>query len=258
MPKADSSSVISKKALISENVEIGHHCVIGDDVEIGEGTYIGHYTMIQGPTRIGKANRFEGYVSVGGPPQDLKYKGENTKLEIGDNNVFREFVTLNRGTTGGGGVTRVGSNNLLMAYCHVAHDCQVGSNVVMGNLATLAGHVHVEDRVIIGGLTAIHQFTRIGAYCILGGGSMVRLDVLPYAKAQGNRAKIFGLNTIGLKRNGFSDETIKAIGEAYRIILKKGLLLKDAVAKIESDYSNLPEIMRIAEFVKSTERGITR
>lgn len=258
MPKIESGAVVSGNALIHETAEISHFAVIGDDVEIGEGTYVGPYTMINGPTKIGKNNRFEGYVSVGAPPQDLKYKGEKTKLEIGDGNVFREFVTLNRGTTGGGGITRIGSHNLLMAYCHVAHDCQVGDYVVMGNLATLAGHVHVEDRVIIGGLSGIHQFTKIGAFSILGGGSMTGLDILPYAKAQGNRAKIYGLNTIGLKRNGFTDETIKAIGDAYRIILKKGLMLKDAIEKVESKYKDVPEVMRIINFINATERGIAR
>ena len=258
MPRIKSTSDISKKAIIHENVEIGSYCIIGDDVEIGEGSYIGHYTMIQGPTVIGRGCRLEGYVSAGGPPQDLKYNREKTRLEIGDNNIFREFVTLNRGTVGGGGITRIGSNNMLMAYCHVAHDCQLGNNIVMGNLATLAGHVHVEDRVIVGGLSAIHQFTKIGAYCILGGGSMVGMDVLPYAKAQGNRAKIFGINTIGLKRNGFSDEAITAIGKAYRLIFKRGLQLKDAVAKIEAEFAGIPEVIRITEFIKVSERGIAR
>jgi UDP-N-acetylglucosamine acyltransferase len=258
MPRIKSTSDISKKAVIHENVEIGAYCVIGDDVEIGEGTYIGPYTMINGPTVIGKGCRFEGYVSAGGPPQDLKYKGEKTKLEIGDNNVFREFVTLNRGTVGGGGITRIGDGNLLMAYCHVAHDCQLGDYIVMGNLATLGGHVHIEDRVIVGGISAIHQFTKVGAYCILGGGSMVGMDVLPYAKAQGNRAKIFGINTIGLKRNGFSNEVIAAISKAYRLIFKRGLQLKDAVAKIELEFAGIPEVMRIVEFIKGSERGITR
>ncbi len=258
MPRIKSTSDISKKAIIHENVEIGPYCIIGDDVEIGEGSYIGPYTMIQGAVVIGKGCRLEGYVSAGGPPQDLKYKGEKTRLEIGDNNIIREFVTLNRGTVGGGGVTRIGSDNLLMAYCHVAHDCQVGNNIVMGNLATLAGHVHVDDRAIIGGLSAIHQFTKIGAYCILGGGSMVGMDVLPYAKAQGNRAKIFGINTIGLKRNGFSDDAITAIGNAYRLIFKRGLQLKDAAAKIEAEFAGIPEVMRIVEFIKGSERGIAR
>jgi UDP-N-acetylglucosamine acyltransferase len=258
MPRIKSTSYISKKAIIHETVEIGSYCIIEDDVEIGEGSYIGPYTMIQGPTIIGRECRLEGYVSAGGPPQDLKYNGEKTRLEIGDNNVFREFVTLNRGTAGGGGITRIGSSNMLMAYCHVAHDCQLGNNIVMGNLATLAGHVHVEDRVIVGGLSAIHQFTKIGAYCILGGGSMVGMDILPYAKAQGNRAKIFGINTIGLKRNDFSDETITAIGNAYRLIFKRGLQLKDAAAKIEAEFAWIPEVMRIVEFIKGSERGIAR
>jgi UDP-N-acetylglucosamine acyltransferase len=258
MPKIKSTSEVSKKAIIHDGVEIGPYCVIGDDVEIGKGTYVGPYTMINGPTVIGKGCRFEGYVSAGGPPQDLKYKGEKTRLEIGDNNLFREFVTLNRGTTGGGGITRIGSGNLLMAYCHVAHDCQLGSNIVMGNLATLGGHVHIEDRVIIGGMSAIHQFTKIGAYTIMGGGTLVGMDVVPYAKVQGNRAKMYGINTIGLKRNGFSDEVIESISRAYRLIFKMGLKLKDAVSKIEMEFAGIPEVMRIVEFIKVSERGIAR
>jgi UDP-N-acetylglucosamine acyltransferase len=258
MPGINSTSVISGKAVIQGGVEIGPYCVIGDDVEIGEGTYIGPHTMINGPTVIGKGCRFEGYASAGGPPQDLKYNGEKTRLEIGDNNVFREFVTLNRGTAGGGGVTRIGDGNLLMAYCHVAHDCQLGSNIVMGNLATLGGHVHIEDRVIIGGMSAIHQFTKIGAYTIMGGGTLVGMDVVPYAKVQGNRAKMYGINTIGLKRNGFSNETIESINKAYRLIFKKGLRLKDAVRKIEDEFAGIPEVMRIVEFIKGSKRGIAR
>ncbi len=258
MPKIKSTSKVSKEAIIHDGVEIGPYCVIGEDVEIREGTYIGPYTMINGPTVIGKGCRFEGYVSAGGPPQDLKYKGEKTRLEIGDSNLFREFVTLNRGTTGGGGITRIGDGNLLMAYCHVAHDCQLGSNIVMGNLATLGGHVHIEDRVIIGGMSAIHQFTKIGAYTIMGGGTLVGMDVVPYAKVQGNRAKMYGINTIGLKRNGFPEEAIESISKAYRLIFKMGLKLKDAVAKIEMEFAGIPEVMRIVGFIKVSERGIAR
>lgn len=258
MAKSKPSTHISPQANIHPSVEIGPYCTIGDEVEIGEGTRIGPYSMIQGPTVIGRACVITGYASIGGPPQDLKYQGERTHLIIGDENTIREFVTINRGTTHGGGVTTIGSHNLFMAYTHVAHDCRVGDHVVMGNLATLAGHVQVGDHVILGGLSAAHQFTQIGAYAIIGGGSMISLDIVPYAKASGDRAKIFGLNTIGLKRNGFSEEAIKTIGKAFKILFKQGLPVKNALAALENDFNGVPEITRLIEFVRGSARGIAR
>jgi UDP-N-acetylglucosamine acyltransferase len=256
--KIDPTARISPRAEISDNVVIGPYTTIEPDVQIGPNTTIGPYCLIQGPTTIGSDCSITGYASVGTPPQDHSYKGENTRLVIGNNNTIREFVTINRGTLKDKQVTIIGDHNLIMAYCHVAHDCVVHDHVVMGNLATLAGHVEIFDHAIIGGLTAIHQFTRIGSYAILGGGSMVSLDIIPYAKASGDRASLFGVNTIGLKRNGFSKEQIQNISRAYRILLKQGLLLKDAVQTIRDNFSEQTEIQLLLDFLTSTGRGIAR
>ncbi len=258
MSRIDSTASVSPGAILAENVTVAPFALIGDKVQIGEGTFIGPYCMIEGPTSIGKGCTFTGYASVGTPPQDHSYRGEETRLVIGDNNTFREFVTLNRGTTKDKHITTIGSNNLLMAYCHVGHDCIVGSHVVMGNLATLAGHVEIHDNAIIGGLSAIHQFTRVGAFAILGGGSMVSLDIPPYAKASGDRARLYGMNTIGLKRNGFTKEQMARITKAYSILFKQGLLLKDALAVLEQEFQGAEEISRLIAFLTSSRRGITR
>jgi UDP-N-acetylglucosamine acyltransferase len=239
-------------------VSVGPYAVVGEGVAIGEGTSVGPFCMIEGPTTIGRNCTFTGYASIGSPPQDHSYRGEETRLTIGDNNTFREFVTVNRGTVKDRGVTTIGSHNLIMAYCHVAHDCNVGSHVVMGNLATLAGHVEIHDNAIIGGLSAVHQFTRVGAYVIVGGGSMVSLDVVPYTKASGDRATLYGVNTIGLKRSGFTKEQISRIEKAYRILFKQGMLLKDAVVALEQEFADAGEIGRLLDFLKSTRRGIAR
>lgn len=258
MVKIDPTAQVSPQAVLNDGVEIGPFCVIADGVEIGAGTRVGPYSMIQGPTTIGQNCALTGYASIGGPPQDLKYKGEPTRLAIGDHNTIREFVTINRGTVHGGGLTAIGNQNLFMAYSHVAHDCQLGNQVVMGNLATLAGHVQVDDHVILGGLCAAHQFTHIGAYSIIGGGSMISLDIVPYAKASGDRARIFGTNTIGLKRNGFSEGAIKDITKAYKILFKQGLMVKDALATLEAEFPGQPEIERLIAFVRAAARGIAR
>jgi len=256
--KIDPTARVSSNASIGSDVEIGPYCIIGDDVEIGFGTYIGPYCMIEGPTVIGNSCRITGHASIGTPPQDLKYKGEHTRLVIGDNNNIREFVTINRGTESGGGITSIGNNNLLMAYAHVAHDCRVENHVVMGNVATLAGHVHIGDYVIIGGLAAVHQFTRIGAYAIIGGGSMVSLDIIPYARASGDRARLFGINTIGLERSGFSSEIIKIISKAYKILFKQKMLLKDALVSLEKEFPGVEEVSGLIDFIRSSTRGIAR
>ncbi|MCD6570784.1 MAG: acyl-ACP--UDP-N-acetylglucosamine O-acyltransferase [Deltaproteobacteria bacterium] len=258
MKRIDPTAKVSQNASIDTDVEIGPYCIIGDNVEIGPETYIGPYCMIEGPTTIGNSCRITGYASIGTPPQDLKYKGEHTRLVMGDNNTIREFVTINRGTGHGGGATVIGNNNLLMAYCHVAHDCRMGDHVVMGNVATLAGHVHVGDHVIIGGLSAVHQFTRIGSYSIIGGGSMVNLDIIPYVRASGDRARLFGINTIGLKRNGFSPETIRTISKSYKILFRQGMLLKDALLMLEKEFSGVEEVSGLIDFVRGSSRGIAR
>lgn len=256
--KIDVTARISPDAVIAEGVEIGPYTTIESRVEIGKDTKVGPYCLIQGPTTIGSGCTITGYASIGTPPQDHSYKGEDTRLVIGSGNTIREFVTINRGTLKDKGVTTIGNGNLLMAYCHVAHDCIIGNNVVMGNLATLAGHVEIHDNAIIGGLSAVHQFTRIGAYSIIGGGSMVSLDIIPYAKASGDRASLFGVNTIGLKRGGFSPEQIKGIEKAYRMLLKQGLLLKEAVQAISDEFTGRSEIEALVSFLNSSRRGIAR
>jgi UDP-N-acetylglucosamine acyltransferase len=256
--KIDPTARISPEARLAEGVEVGPYSTIEARVEIGPNTKVGPFCLIQGPTVIGADNTFTGYASVGTPPQDHSYKGEDTRLVIGNGNTFREFITVNRGTVKDRQVTTIGNDNLLMAYCHVAHDCVLGDHIVMGNLATLAGHVQIQDRAIIGGLAAIHQFTRVGAYAILGGGSMVSLDIIPYAKASGDRATLFGVNTIGLKRGGFSAEQIKNVEKAYRMLLKQGLLLKDAIVALEAEFEGCAEVAQLIGFLKTSRRGIAR
>jgi UDP-N-acetylglucosamine acyltransferase len=258
LPKIDSLASVSPAAVLADDVTVGPFAVVGEKVEIGAGTLIGPHCMVQGPTVIGKNCTFTGYASIGTPPQDHSYKGEDTKLVIGDNNTFREFVTVNRGTLKDKGVTTVGNDCLIMAYCHVAHDCIIGNHVVMGNLATLAGHVEIQDNAIIGGLSAIHQFTRIGAYSIVGGGSMVSLDIVPYARASGDRASLFGVNTIGLKRNGFTSEQVARIDKAYRVLFKQGLMLREAISSLEQEFAGCEEIGRLISFLTSSSRGIAR
>lgn len=249
---------MARGATLAENVDIGPFAVVGDGVAIGDGTRVGPFCTIEGPTTIGRGCTFTGYASVGSPPQDHSYRGEPTRLVIGDGNTFREFVTVNRGTVKDRGVTTIGSHNLVMAYCHVAHDCMIGDRVVMGNLATLAGHVEIHDNAIIGGLAAVHQFTRVGAHAIVGGGSMVSLDIVPYAKASGDRARLYGVNTVGLKRSGFSREQIARVEKAYRILFKQGLLLKEALSLLQGEFGDAPEIARLIDFLASSRRGIAR
>ncbi len=256
--KIDPSAVIDPAAELDSSVTVGPFAVIGPKVRIGKNTHVGPHCVSDGPTTIGENNNFIGQAAIGSAPQDYTYKGEPTELIMGDNNLVREFVTLNRGTLKEDGITRIGSGNMIMAYCHVGHDCVVGSNITMGNGATLAGHVHIGDNVIIGGLSAVHQFTHIGAYSIIGGGSLVSLDIIPYAKASGDHAKMYGTNIIGLKRNNFSKEEIKNIQQAYRLLFKEGLLLKEAVSRLQQEFAGQAEIERILEFLEKSQRGITR
>jgi UDP-N-acetylglucosamine acyltransferase len=214
--------------------------------------------VIEGDTNIGQRNHIFHHASVGAQPQDLKFSGERTKLVIGDENQIREFSTLHIGTAGGGGLTRVGSGNLFMAYSHVAHDCLVGSHCVMANAATLAGHVELGDWVILGGLSAVHQFTRIGAHSFIAGGAMVAMDVPPYCTAQGDRAELVGLNTVGLTRHGFTEDQIQRVKEAYRILFRSKLGLNEALAKLRAEHGGHVEIDVMLEFISSSKRGITR
>ncbi|PKN51217.1 MAG: acyl-[acyl-carrier-protein]--UDP-N-acetylglucosamine O-acyltransferase [Deltaproteobacteria bacterium HGW-Deltaproteobacteria-13] len=256
--KIHPTAIISPDACLEEGVEIGPYSIIGNDVKIGKNTVIGPHTVIDDYTHIGEGNRIFQFCSIGAPPQDLKFGGEKTRVVIGNFNTIREFVTIHRSTTADIGVTIIGDHNLLMAYTHVAHNCKLGNNIIMSNAATLAGHICIEDYAIISGLTGIHQFCRIGEHCMIGGASAVVKDIPPYVIAQGNHAKLFGLNLIGLKRRNFSEKTIKAISDAYRIIFRSKLLLEDAIKKVEAEVEDLPEVNHFVKFIKESERGVCR
>jgi UDP-N-acetylglucosamine acyltransferase len=259
MAEVDSTAIVSTNALLAPDVVVGAYAVIGPNVTIGSGCVVGAFTRIEGPTAIGERNNFYGHASIGGPPQDLKYKGEHTELAIGNDNVFREFVTINRGTTGGGGKTTIGNENFFMAYSHVAHDCHVGSNTIFANNATLAGHVEIADYATIGAFSAVHQFCRVGEHAFVGGGSMITQDVMPYAKTVASRDnRSYGINTIGLERKGFSKETVAALQRAYRILIRSKLRVDEALQKIEEELGLFPEARYLVEFVRESKRGIIR
>lgn len=253
-----STAIVDPSAKLADDVEVGAYAFIGPDVAIGSGSKIAHHASVERLTSIGSGCLISPYASLGADPQDLKYHGEPTTLEIGDNTQIREFVTVNRGTPEGGGVTRVGSDCLLMAYSHVAHDCQLGHHVILANCATLGGHVTLEERCNIGGLVAVHQFTRIGTYCFVGGASGVSKDLPPYTLCEGNRAISHGLNVIGLKRAGFSDQAIEALKRAYRIIFRTRTPLAEALAQVRAEVPQTPEVKRMLEFVEGSARGVAR
>jgi UDP-N-acetylglucosamine acyltransferase len=253
------TAIISPEANISEGAEIGPYTIIGRDVNIGKSTVIGPHVVIDSHTDIGERCRIFQFTSIGAIPQDLKFKGEEKRVIIGNNNTIREFVTINRGTASDIGMTIIGNNNLIMAYCHIAHNCKLGNNIIMVNAANLAGHIHVDDYAIIGGLTGVHQFTRIGSHCIIGGMSAVDKDIPPFVTAAGNRARLYGLNVIGLKRRGFKEETIKALKKAYRIVFRSSLLLSVAIEKVKNEVEDIPEVRQFVEFIESrSARGICR
>ncbi len=252
------TAIIDPHARIASGVSIGPWCDIGAEVEIAEGTELGPHVVVRGPTRIGRNNRIYQFNSIGDDSQDRKFAGERARLEIGDGNVIREFCTLNRGTLQGGGVTRLGSENWVMAYVHIAHDCEIGSGVVMANGASLAGHVTVQDHATFGGFTLVHQFCTIGAYSFSAMGSVVLKDVPPYVMIAGNTAKAHGLNTEGLKRHGFDAQTIGRLKRAYKTIYKRGLTVEQAVAELEQCEDDCPRLARLLEFVRSSARGIVR
>jgi UDP-N-acetylglucosamine acyltransferase len=259
MAEIDSTAIVSPNALLAPGVVVGAYAVIGPNVTIGSGCVVGPFTRVEGPAAIGERNQFYGHASIGGPPQDLKYKGEHTELAIGNDNVFREFVTINRGTTGGGGKTTIGNENFFMAYSHVAHDCHVGSYTIFANNATLAGHVEIADYATIGAFSAVHQFCRVGEHAFVGGGSMITQDVMPYAKTVASRDnRSYGINTIGLERKGFSKETVEALQRAYKILIRSKLRAEDALQKIEEELGNFPEARYLVEFVRASKRGIIR
>ena len=253
------TAIISADAAIAHDAVIGPYAVIGPQVTIGAGTVVGPHVRIEGPTTIGERNRFVGQASIGTEPQDLKFKGERTELRIGNDNTFREFVTINRGTVGGGAVTTIGSHNFFMAYSHVAHDCRVGDHTIFANNATLAGHVDIGDYSTIGAFSAVHQFCRVGDHAFIGGGSICTQDVLPFVKTVGNRpAKTYGVNTIGLERKGFQKETVEALQRAYRILTRSKLRLQDALDRIEAELGFHSEVRYFAEFVRASKRGVIR
>ena len=252
------TAIVDPKARLHSSVEVGPYAVIGPKVKIGEGTTIGPHAVIVGDTAIGARNRIFQFASVGAEPQDLKYAGEDTRLEIGDENLIREFTTLHIGTTGGGGVTRIGNKNLFMAYSHVAHDCQVGNGCVLANSVALAGHVEIGDFVVIGGLAGIHQFSRIGRHAFIAAGAVVVMDVPPYCTAQGDRAELVGLNSVGLTRHGYTEEQIRRIKESYQLLFRSKLGLNEALSRIKAEFGNHAEIAFFLDFVCSSKRGITR
>jgi len=253
------TAIVDSKAEIAEGVEIGPYSVIEKDVVIGERTKIGPHVVIREGTRIGKQCHIFQFSSIGEAPQAFAYKGEKTYLLIGDQNIIRESVTLHRGTVPGGKKTIIGNNNYFMAYSHVAHDCHIGNQVVMANGATLGGHILIEDHAIIGGLVAVHQFCRIGAHAFIGGFSGVLQDIPPYMLAQGDRTKLYGLNTVGLKRHHFSEETLRALKKSYRTIFRSGLTLEKAIKQLSEDnIFRVPEVQHLLQFIQNSKRGICR
>jgi UDP-N-acetylglucosamine acyltransferase len=253
------TAIVDPKAKIGEGVEIGPYCVIEKGVSIGESTKIGPHVVIRERTQIGKRCQIYQFASVGEAPQALAYQGEETSLVIGDRNIIREFATLHRGTVKGGGRTVIGDDNFLMAYAHVAHDCQIGNKIIMANGAALGGHILIEDHAVIGALSAVHQFCRVGTHAFISGLTGVSLDIPPYMLASGGRAKLFGLNTVGLKRANFSEETLRALKRAYRIIFRSGLALEKAIKQLESaEVGQTPEVQHLLQFIQQTKRGISR
>ena len=252
------SALVSPAARIDGSCEIGPFAVIGPEVKMGPGNVVGAHAVIEGDVTFGRGNRVFPHACIGQIPQDLKWKGEKTRIEIGDGNQFREFTTVHLGTEGGGGVTRIANGSLFMANSHVAHDVQVGDRCVIANSVALAGHVVIEDHVILGGLSAVHQFTRIGRFAFASGGAMIVMDVAPYCTVQGDRAQLAGLNTVGLQRAGYTDEQIGRVKEAYKIVFRSGTPLKDAVAQLDAELGREPEIAHLVAFLRGSERGITR
>ncbi len=252
------TAIVHPHAKIGAHVEIGAYSIVGEHVEIGDNTWIGPHVVINGHTRIGRDNRIFQFASLGEVPQDKKYAGEPTRLEIGDRNTIREFCTFNLGTAQDVGVTRIGTDNWIMAYVHIAHDCQVGNNTTFANNSQLAGHVHIDDWAILGGFTGVHQFCRVGAHCMTAVGTVILQDVPPYIMAAGNTASPYGLNAEGLKRRGFSAEALQALKRAYRTLYKSGLMLEEARSKLEEEACMHPEVQRFVDFLAVSKRGIIR
>jgi len=254
----DSTAIIDPSVELANGVSVGPYSIIGAGVQIDEGTTIGPHVVIRGPTRLGKNNRIYQFASVGEDPQDKKYHGENTRLELGDRNIIREYCTIHRGTTQDKGVTRIGDDNLFMAYTHVAHDCEVRNHVIMANAASLAGHVLVEDYAILGGFSLVHQFCKIGQYAFSAMGSVVSRDIPPYVMVGGRPTKPHGINIVGLERQGFGTDALRQIRKAYKIVYKSGLKLEDAIKMLDEMTVETPEISCMANFLRQTGRSIIR
>jgi UDP-N-acetylglucosamine acyltransferase len=258
-PNIHPSAVIDAAAVVPASCKIGPFCYIGPEVELGENCHLHSHVVIGGPTKIGSNNRIFPFAAIGGDPQDLKFSGEKTRLEIGDNNTIREYVTISRGTPGGGGVTTIGNNCLIMAYVHIAHDCHIGDRVIMANAATLAGHVTVEHDSVVGALCPVHQFVRIGAYSFIGGGTTITQDVLPFTKTSARREnRAFGANTVGLERKGFAPERLQKLQKAFRILLASKLNTSQALEKIKAQPDLTEEVQQLVRFIESSERGIIK
>lgn len=256
--KIHPTAIIAEDVQLGEGVEIGPYSIIGPEVKIGKNTVIGPHTVIDIYTQIGEGCKILQFCSIGAPPQDLKFGGEKTAVVIGNFNTIREYVSIHRGTTADTGLTVIGDHNLFMAYVHIAHNCKVGNHVIIANSTGLAGHVEVEDYAIISPLSGVHQFCRIGAHCIVGGASAVVKDIPPYTMANGNRATLFGLNLIGLQRRGFSESSIAAVKQAYRIIFRSDLLLEEALEKAKAEVADCPEVRHFIDFIQKSKRSICR
>lgn len=253
------TAIIDPQAKVHATCRIGPYCIIGSEVEMGEGCQLVSHVRIEGPTKIGSSNTFFPFSSIGLGPQDLSYKGEPTRLEIGDHNTIREFVTINRGTVKGGGLTTIGSHTLIMAYTHIAHDCHIGNHVIMANAATLGGHVTVEDWATVGALCPVHQFVRIGTHSYIGGGTTITRDVLPFSKTAAERGThAYGLNAIGLERRGFSKERIRKIHHAYRVLLASKLNTSQALEKLKAEADRGEDVEMLIRFIEASERGIIK
>lgn len=252
------TAIVHPGAKLAPEVSVGPYSIIGEHVEIGQGTTIGPHVVIEGHTRIGVQNRIFAFSSLGGPPQDKKYRDEATSLEIGDRNTIREYCTFNCGTAQDAGVTRVGNDNWIMAYVHIAHDCQVGNHTIFANVASIAGHVRVGDHVVLGGFSGAHQFVSIGAHSMTAVATILLQDLPPYITAAGNTARPFGINSEGLKRRGFDAEMIASIKRAYKTLYRSGLSLKEACAEIAEQAASHPELRVLLEFLEGSKRGIVR
>jgi UDP-N-acetylglucosamine acyltransferase len=259
MSEIDPRASVSTSARIGRGTRIGAYAVVGEEVELGDGCVLEHHAVVHGPARLGRHNRVYSFAIVGGDPQDLTYQGERVWLEVGEANDFREFSTVNRGTLKGGGTTRLGSHNLIMAYAHIGHDCQVGSHTIFVNGATLAGHVSVEDYATIGNFSPVHQFCRVGRYAYVGAHTVITQDVLPFSRVVSVReTRCYGANAIGLTRHGFSPERMQSIEQAYRLLLRSKLNTSQAVEKMRGTLSQSEDVLTMIRFIESAERGITK